>query len=106
MYSSICKPAEKDGVAVIHGSRGFFHSEKQPVFKAIYNAFDSVSCGDIIILIQIMLLQFQIGGDIYRDFYQPLEAYLDALETTNCGKIKEVFLKNLGRFLDLDFDNT
>lgn len=43
MYSSICKPAEKDGVAVIHGSRGFFHSEKQPVFKAIYNAFDSVS---------------------------------------------------------------
>lgn len=42
MYSSICKAAEKDGVAVIHGSRGFFHSEKQPIFKEIYNVFDSV----------------------------------------------------------------
>ncbi|XP_066258133.1 glucoside xylosyltransferase 2 [Euwallacea similis] len=90
MYTSICKPAEKDGVAVIHGSRGFFHSEKQPVFKAIYNVFEA----------------FQIGGDIYKDFYQPLEAYLDVLENTNCGKIKDIFVKNLRRFLDLDFDNT
>ncbi|CAG9759993.1 unnamed protein product [Ceutorhynchus assimilis] len=90
MYSSICKSAEKDGVAVMHGSRGFFHSEKQPVFKAIFNAFDS----------------FQIGSDVYKEFYQPLETYLDALEHTNCGKVKYVFLRNLQRFLDLEFDNT
>lgn len=42
MYMSVCKPAEKLGVAVIHGSRGFFHSEKQPVFQAIYRAFEEV----------------------------------------------------------------
>lgn len=42
MYMSVCKPAEKEGVAVIHGSRGFFHSEKQPAFKAIYTAFEKV----------------------------------------------------------------
>nr|AEE62999.1 unknown [Dendroctonus ponderosae] len=90
MYSSICKAAEKNGVAVIHGSRGFFHSEKQPIFKEIYNVFYS----------------FQLGSDIYRDFYQPVEAHLDTLENTNCGKLKNVFLKNIRRYLDLDFDNT
>lgn len=90
MYTSICKPAERDGVAVIHGSRGFFHSEKQPVFRAIYSVFES----------------FEIGGDVYKEFYQPVEAYLEALENTNCGKIKDVFLKNVRRFLDLEFDNT
>lgn len=43
MYSSVCKSAEKDGVAVIHGSRGFFHSEKQPIFQAVYKSFEEVS---------------------------------------------------------------
>lgn len=43
MYSSVCKPAETEGVAVIHGSRGFFHSEKQPVFQVVYRAFEEVS---------------------------------------------------------------
>lgn len=42
MYMSVCKPAEREGVAVIHGSRGFFHSEKQPAFQAIYRAFEEV----------------------------------------------------------------
>lgn len=42
MYMSVCKPAENEGVAVIHGSRGFFHSEKQPAFQAIYRAFEEV----------------------------------------------------------------
>lgn len=43
MYTSVCKQAEKDGVAVIHGSRGFFHSEKQPIFQAVYRSFEEVS---------------------------------------------------------------
>lgn len=42
MYMSVCKPAEKYGVAVVHGSRGFFHSEKQPVFQVLYKAFEEV----------------------------------------------------------------
>ncbi|KAL1494917.1 hypothetical protein ABEB36_010428 [Hypothenemus hampei] len=90
MYTSICKSAEKDGAAVIHGSRSSFHLEKQPVFRAIYNVFDT----------------FQLGGDVYKDFYQPVETNLDNLEATNCGKVKDVFLKNLRRYFDLDFENT
>lgn len=42
MYMSVCKPAESDGIAVLHGSRGFFHSDKQPPFKAVYRAFEEV----------------------------------------------------------------
>lgn len=70
MYSSICKPAEKDGVAVIHGSRGFFHSEKQPVFKAIYNAFDSVSCDFVVLLAKIMLKVYSVSN--WRRYLQGL----------------------------------
>lgn len=43
MYMSVCKSAEKEGVAVLHGSRGTFHSEKQPAFRAVYRAFEEVS---------------------------------------------------------------
>lgn len=43
MYMSVCKSAEKEGVAVLHGSRGTFHSQKQPAFTAVYRAFEEVS---------------------------------------------------------------
>ncbi|KAJ8920117.1 hypothetical protein NQ315_011773 [Exocentrus adspersus] len=90
MYASVCKPAEKDGVAVIHGSRGFFHSEKQPVFQVVYKSFE----------------EFQLGGDVYREFYQSLEAYLEAAQNNNCWNVRDIFLKNIRRYMDLDFDNT
>lgn len=88
MYMSVCKEADKKGVAVLHGSRGFFHSEKQPVFKVIYNAFET----------------FPVGGDIYREFYQVLEASfeLDDVLNSNCGHVKESFLKNFKRFMDFE----
>lgn len=57
-------------------------------------------------LFHMIYFQFQLGSDIYRDFYQPVEALLDTLEHTNCGRLKSVFLKNIRRYLDLDFDNT
>ncbi|XP_056641310.1 glucoside xylosyltransferase 1 isoform X2 [Diorhabda carinulata] len=88
MYTSVCKPAETEGVAVIHGSRGFFHSEKQPIFQAVYKSFE----------------EFQLGGDIYRDFYQPLEVYLESAQNNNCGNIKDVFLKNIRNYMDLEFN--
>ncbi|KAJ8945037.1 hypothetical protein NQ318_019032 [Aromia moschata] len=90
MYTSVCKPAESQGVAVIHGSRGFFHSEKQPIFQAVYRSFE----------------EFQLGGDIYRDFYQPLEVYLEAAQNNNCGNIRYIFLKNIKKYMDIDFGNT
>lgn len=42
MYMSVCKSAESEGVAVLHGSRGSFHAEKQPAFRAIYRAMEEV----------------------------------------------------------------
>lgn len=42
MYMSVCQSAEKDGVVVLHGSRGFFHSEKQALFQMVYKAFEEV----------------------------------------------------------------
>lgn len=42
MYMSVCKSAESQGVAVLHGSRGSFHAEKQPAFRAIYRAMEEV----------------------------------------------------------------
>lgn len=43
MYMSICKSAEKEGVVVLHGSRGFFHSSRQPIFRSIYRSFEEVN---------------------------------------------------------------
>ncbi|VEN59657.1 unnamed protein product [Callosobruchus maculatus] len=86
MYTSVCKQAEKEGVAVIHGSRGFFHSEKQPVFQAVYRSFE----------------EFHLGGDVYKDFYQQLESYLESAQNNNCGHVKDIFLKNIRKYLDLD----
>ncbi|XP_018333778.1 glucoside xylosyltransferase 1 isoform X2 [Agrilus planipennis] len=83
MYMSICKSAEKDGAAVLHGSRGFFHSDKQPAFKIIYNAFE----------------KFQLGGDPYSNFYEDLAAELNATTHTNCGLVKDIFLKSIRQSL-------
>ena len=43
MYMSVCKAAEKNGVYVLHGNRGTFHSDKQPAFRAVYKAWEEVS---------------------------------------------------------------
>jgi UDP-xylose:glucoside alpha-1,3-xylosyltransferase len=43
MYMSVCESADKEGVAVLHGNRGSFHSEKQPAFRAVYRAMEEVS---------------------------------------------------------------
>ncbi|HEX4960374.1 MAG TPA: glycosyl transferase family 90 [Thermoanaerobaculia bacterium] len=40
-YGSNCKAAEEDGVAVVHGNRQSFHGDKQPTFKAVWDAFDA-----------------------------------------------------------------
>lgn len=43
MYMSVCRSADKFGVAVLHGSRGSFHAEKQPPFRAVYSAMEEVN---------------------------------------------------------------
>lgn len=43
MYGSNCKGAELEGVSVLHGNRGVYHDDKQPTFKALYEAVRDVS---------------------------------------------------------------
>lgn len=43
MYGSNCKGAELEGVSVLHGNRGVYHDDKQPTFKALYEAIRDVS---------------------------------------------------------------
>lgn len=43
MYGSNCKEAELEGVSVLHGNRGVYHDDKQPTFKALYEAIRDVS---------------------------------------------------------------
>ena len=43
MYGSVCKTAETEGVFIVHGNRGYYHNDKQPAFKAIYQSIRDVS---------------------------------------------------------------
>lgn len=43
MYGSNCRGAELEGVSVLHGNRGVYHDDKQPTFKAVYEAIRDVS---------------------------------------------------------------
>lgn len=78
MYMNICN-VSVDGIKVIHGNRGYFHSNKQPLFRTIYEAVES----------------YQLGQNEYNEFLVPLrEALQDpVIVKTNCGKIsKDVLL--------------
>uniref|UniRef100_A0A0A9XB39 UDP-D-xylose:beta-D-glucoside alpha-1,3-D-xylosyltransferase n=1 Tax=Lygus hesperus TaxID=30085 RepID=A0A0A9XB39_LYGHE len=88
MYRSVCSQAERHGVNVLHGSRGTFHNEKQPAFKAIFQAFE----------------EYQIGSDVYQYLLLPMESYLKSTSTTNCGKMYEMFLKQIQEYVgDRDY---
>ncbi|XP_023246784.1 glucoside xylosyltransferase 1 [Copidosoma floridanum] len=85
MYMSVCSEAEKEGALVLHGSRGTFHSEKQPPFKAIYSAME----------------EYQIHMDPYEHLLLPMKNYLLQDDHANCGKVWKVFIiqpeKHLGK---------
>ncbi|KAF4524932.1 hypothetical protein B566_EDAN013894 [Ephemera danica] len=83
MYMSVCESAEKSGVAVLHGNRGSFHSEKQPAFRAVYRAME----------------EYQLGTDPYNNFLLPMRNYLDQTTNTNCGKVRRVFLKSAEKYI-------
>lgn len=76
MYMSVCNAPK--GIQILHGNRGYFHSEKQPVFSTIYSIIE----------------EYQLGTDVYRNLVVPLESALstDFIKNTNCGKISDKFL--------------
>ncbi|KAE8747209.1 hypothetical protein FOCC_FOCC006076 [Frankliniella occidentalis] len=83
MYMSVCSSAEKEGVAVLHGSRGTFHSEKQPAFRAVYRAFE----------------EYQLGTDLIQHLLKPIKAYLEETVHTHCGQIHSIFTKAMDKYL-------
>lgn len=76
MYMSICKAP--DGVKIMHGNRGYFHADKQPVFSSTYRIIE----------------QYQLGTDLFRNFLMPLESALadDFVVESNCGKAADKLL--------------
>ncbi|XP_069677720.1 glucoside xylosyltransferase 1 isoform X2 [Periplaneta americana] len=81
MYMSVCKSAESEGVAVLHGSRGSFHAEKQPAFRAIYRAME------------------ELGIDSYVNLFLTIRNYLELTTSSNCGKIQHIFTKAMQQFI-------
>lgn len=81
MYTSVCKTAEENGVAIVHGNRGVFVNNKQPAFKAIYHVMES----------------YELGTNYIEYFLKPLQEKLHETLTTNCGKLHFIFTKNIER---------
>lgn len=88
MYMSVCAEAEKEGALVLHGSRGTFHSEKQPPFQLVYRA----------------MLEYHLTSDPYHHLLLPMQNYLALDDSSNCGKISQVFIKQPKLWLDPNQD--
>lgn len=42
IYGSNCQQADQEGVFILHGNRGVYHDDKQPAFRAVYEAIRQV----------------------------------------------------------------
>ncbi|XP_044136289.1 glucoside xylosyltransferase 1 isoform X1 [Bufo gargarizans] len=78
IYGSNCNEAE-DGIFILHGNRGVYHDNKQPAFRAVYEA----------------LRNFSFGDDVIHSLLLPLELELQKTEHTYCGRIHKLFTKQL-----------
>lgn len=76
MYMNVCKTT--NGIQVIHGNRGYFHSELQPAFSATYRTIE----------------QYQLGTDLYLNMLLSLELALtdSVVADSNCGRNIDQFL--------------
>lgn len=76
MYGSNCKAAEINGISVVHGNRAVFHSDKQPFFRAVYDAVSQCTLGEHVV-----------------KFVHKLQRNLVPFKDTDCGKLTEEVLK-------------
>ncbi|XP_034663133.1 glucoside xylosyltransferase 2 isoform X1 [Drosophila subobscura] len=78
MYMSICNMTDSS-VKLIHGNRGYFHADRQPLFKIIYEAMES----------------YQLGSNANTNFLMPLRGalYRKSVNESSCGKISTEVLK-------------
>ncbi|XP_058414466.1 glucoside xylosyltransferase 1 isoform X1 [Diceros bicornis minor] len=88
IYGSNCQEAEEEGIFILHGNRGVYHDDKQPAFRAIYEALRNCSFED----------------DDIRSLLKPLELELQKTVHTYCGKIYKIFVKQLAKSIRDRFD--
>lgn len=76
IYMSVC--AAPSGIRIIHGNRGYFHSDKQPIFKYLFRSIE----------------EYQLTEDPYRHFLIPLEVAVREIPVvnSNCGQVVDKFL--------------
>nr|XP_060633579.1 glucoside xylosyltransferase 1 isoform X1 [Anolis sagrei ordinatus] len=79
IYGSNCQQAEKEGIFILHGNRGVYHDDKQPAFRAVYDA----------------IKHYTFGDDLVNALLLPLELELQKTQHTYCGRIYKVFIKQL-----------
>lgn len=83
MYMSNCRSAEEKGISIIHGNRGVYHNEKQPIFKAIYEA----------------IRDYQFGDDMEEHLHPQMLTNMEAGLGSPCGKVSHIFVKQFAQQL-------
>ncbi|KAE8615809.1 hypothetical protein XENTR_v10008625 [Xenopus tropicalis] len=83
IYGSNCHEAE-GGIFILHGNRGVYHDRKQPAFRAVYDAFRN----------------YRFGDDLFHSLLYPLELELQKTVHTYCGRINELFTKQLTKTVE------
>ncbi|XP_029290400.1 glucoside xylosyltransferase 1 isoform X1 [Cottoperca gobio] len=79
IYGSNCQQADQEGVFILHGNRGVYHDDKQPAFRAVYEAIQ----------------KYPFGENMETSLLQPLEASLLTTTNTYCGRASHLFTKKL-----------
>lgn len=79
IYGSNCQQADKEGVFILHGNRGVYHDDKQPAFRAIYEAIQ----------------KYTFGENLETSLLHPLEASLQRTGHTYCGRVSHQFTMKL-----------
>ncbi|OCT83443.1 hypothetical protein XELAEV_18025985mg [Xenopus laevis] len=88
MYGSNCKAAEEEGVSILHGNRGVYHDEKQPAFKAFYE----------------VIRDYTFDDNLFQSMYFPLQSkFLESVHTL-CGRIPQVFLKQIEKTMKMMYE--
>lgn len=89
IYGSNCQHAEREGVFILHGNRGVYHDDRQPAFRAVFEAIQ----------------KYQFGDNMVTNLLQPLEEALKTTTHTYCGKHSHLFTKKLREFILPDQQN-
>uniref|UniRef100_A0A3P8N7F9 Glucoside xylosyltransferase 1 n=1 Tax=Astatotilapia calliptera TaxID=8154 RepID=A0A3P8N7F9_ASTCA len=79
IYGSNCQQAEQEGVFILHGNRGVYHDDKQPAFRAVYEAIQ----------------KYQFGDNLETSLLRPLETSLQTTTHTYCGRASHLLTKRL-----------